>query len=334
MCGIFGIIGRNFNTGTFRSLAIANRDRGNEALGCFSHKGKIFKSAGDPFQVLSTEEFSKFLHDSAKSSWFICGHTRLSTRGSGKNSEYAHPFQYGKYIGIHNGVVYAPTTYAVDSMYLWDELNNCDGNYQKAWEDLGGNWGLAWTDGAFVYLQSHNQTLTICKDDRNVFYFSSDGDHLRAATGIREIHRIDEGETLKFLPNGSVENLEKLVAKKSWYSNGYQSTGCYRGSSYGIDDNDDYELITNERLIGYFDKDLQQMVYQPRADYYRNRYKHQVTTPSNPTTTVRQPLSDEDINRHCEEWETYAGFDDVEDTELEIEDCTGLIVVEGSNDPS
>jgi hypothetical protein len=336
MCGIFGAIGRNFNPHIFRSLAIANRDRGHESFGCFASKDRSFKQAGDPVDIIGTPQFCSFLERMAKGSWFLCGHTRYSTRGSGKVTDNAHPFKYGNYTGVHNGVISsAPMRYTVDSMFIWDQLNDAKGDYQKAWEEMRGNWGLAWTDGKYVYLQTYHQVLSLCVGDDNVYYFSSDADHLRAATGVQDIIKMSDGDTLKFLPNGSLEELTKLKVKEYTYVSthnhhewsGYKHNACGGFSSTSAAD-------ANVRMIGIFNKDTNELEYIPKAQYHERRAKE-----AEKITTAPSDLTDVDLANFCDEWETYMQFEEPEltnnpesDTILEIEDATGLIVVEETND--
>ena len=41
----------------------------------------------------------------------------------------------------------APKSYAVDSQYLFDRLNQCNGDYQEAFQGIDGWWGLSWFNG-------------------------------------------------------------------------------------------------------------------------------------------------------------------------------------------
>jgi hypothetical protein len=106
-------------------------------------------------------------------------------------------------------------------MFLIDMLNKHGGDYQKALGDISGYWGLAWTDMQALFLQTHNNTLALCKVG-DVYYFSSDWKHLRAALGNVEYHGFAEGETMRFsLARGGridVANLPPLVNKAERYA--------------------------------------------------------------------------------------------------------------------
>lgn len=235
MCGIFGAIGKDIDYGAVRTLALANAERGNEAIGFFGSDGKLWKRAQSPIDALMGSKLNKYLSGvEAAGLWHVNGHTRHGTRGSNIR-ENAHPFRYGNVIGSHNGIVAAPTTYAVDSMYLIDSIYKAGGDYQKGIGDVSGYWGLAWYDGAGLFLQAHNNSLAICKVGE-VYYYSSDWKHLRAALGNVEYHAFTEGETMRLSPGAEgrieVANLPALVNKGDWMDWDYRTQGSGYATKY------------------------------------------------------------------------------------------------------
>jgi hypothetical protein len=198
MCGIFGGIGNNLNTGIIRALAIANRERGKQSMGLFDSNGKAIKAGIDPLKALAHAEFSAFVNTADR--WFLAGHTRHATHGK-INDTNAHPFRFGRIIGAHNGIVHTPRdrNYTVDSEYLFDQLNRCDGNYQTAFADIDGYWGLSWFDGSAFYLQAHANEVCIGLADDNNYYYSSDAEHLAACIGTADkICTLSKGKTIRF----------------------------------------------------------------------------------------------------------------------------------------
>jgi hypothetical protein len=191
-----------------RTLLLCNAERGNEATGFFGSDMKIWKRAMSPLNALAGSKLNKYLQR-GNDLWFIAGHTRLGTRGQ-NTRDNAHPFKYGTFIGSHNGIVDAPNSYAVDSMYLIDQLHKSAGDYQKGLGEVGGYWSIAWTDGTSFYLQVHRQSLAIAKIE-GVWYYSSDRAHLKAALGCTEYHEFTEGETLRFTHNA--ETGETVISK-------------------------------------------------------------------------------------------------------------------------
>ena len=200
MCGIFGAIGHNINAGTIRALALVNRERGTDSLGFFSSSGKFVKRAGDPLGCLGDIDFADFIDKSCHKAWFVAGHTRQATYGR-VSSKNAHPFRYGRIIGAHNGCVTFPKdrNYRVDSEYLFDSLSAAGGDYQRALADISGYWGLTWFDGESFYLQSHNNEIALGRDNRGVWYYSSDWTHLEACVRITDhFTLLNNGGTIRF----------------------------------------------------------------------------------------------------------------------------------------
>lgn len=238
MCGIFGGIGR-VDQKAIRALAVANESRGKDSLGFFCSDQSIWKKAGIPTKLLRDKGFQDY-EQKFKDNWFVCGHTRHGTRGAATDKN-AHPFQYGPYIGIHNGIIYqAPNKYDVDSMYLWDLLEEHNGDYQKAWGDLPGWWGLAWTDGKSLMLQAHKQTVAIARVNDAV-YFSSDGSHLEAVLDVKA-EDLTEGETVRFTPDGNFKQLKAIKVKETtWTKGNYGNTSYYSNSAKIGDVIDGYE---------------------------------------------------------------------------------------------
>lgn len=241
MCGLFGAIGNNWNEGIVRGLAWANRERGKDSLGFFDSTGKMMKVACDPKDALCKGNVSNWIHNS--NGWFIAGHTRQATHGK-VNRENAHPFRYGKTIGSHNGMITAPPKYNVDSMYLFDVLNKAKGDYEVAWCDIEGYWGVSWYDGTSFFLQIHNGDLSIAKCG-NVYYYSSNQHHLEACVGSYDkIITLTEGQTLKFdcvdgvltvtdaltLVNNESMYMPAMSGKYSYTRNYASSSGSYKAA--------------------------------------------------------------------------------------------------------
>ncbi len=203
MCGIFGSIGPNINSGIIRALAIANRERGIDSIGLFDNTGKYAKIAQDPLTALRDTVIDGFIERASCKGWFLAGHTRNATHGSVITAN-AHPFRYGSIIGAHNGIVIAPKNrqYPVDSQYLFDRLNQAQGDYQTAFADIDGYWGLQWFDGCNFYLQAHDNQIAIGRADDGNYYYSSDEWHLAACIGRKvKLQVIDKGATIRFSVN-------------------------------------------------------------------------------------------------------------------------------------
>ena len=155
MCGIFGAIGNNINPGIIRALAIANRVRGIHSLGFFNNTGLFVNGAGDPVDCLGLPKIDSFIESSACKGWFVAGHTRHATLW-GRYNPQRPPFPLRSLHRVpqwHCGHL-RNSDYAVDSQYLFDRLNQCNGDYQTAFADIDGYWAPAWFDGESFFLQS------------------------------------------------------------------------------------------------------------------------------------------------------------------------------------
>ena len=218
MCGIFGGIGK-VNPFIFRALALANRERGTDSVG-FWTPANSFRRAGDTLEVLSDTDCIQYITKASKA-WFLAGHTRCATRGAATKRN-AHPFRYGRIVGAHNGIVDAPASYAVDSMYLFDLLNKGQGDY-KVLADVAGYWGLSWFDGQNFWLQAHHNEIAICRLG-STWYYSSDWAHLLACVGKAQDETILEGgATLRFDCKGvykQTKNFQSNVTSKWWAKTG------------------------------------------------------------------------------------------------------------------
>jgi hypothetical protein len=230
MCGIFGGIGTNLNIGIIRALALANRERGTDSYGLFDSNGETIKSAKDPIDCLADSQFDHFTREACWRGWFIAGHTRYATTGRiiAKN---AHPFKFGNIVGSHNGMVEHPRNrgYSVDSEYLFDQLNRHRGDYQAAFADVEGYWGLAWFDGHYFYLQAHGNEIAVAHAADGNIYYSSDPLHLAACIGpTDQLVVLSDGATLRFeAGNPNFEALAdfKSNAKRKWNREATASQG-------------------------------------------------------------------------------------------------------------
>lgn len=237
MCGIFGVIKSSpeaqLDIASFRGLAMVNRLRGKEALGMFDSNERILKRAKDPKDVLATDEATSYLDQAATDSWFVVGHTRYSTRGANidKNS---HPFNYGAVTGSHNGIIDSPSSYTVDSEFIFDQLDKHNGDYQKALQDEWGYWTTSWYDNRTgkLYLQMHDNSCGLVKYN-GCWFFSSDPDHLATALGSRTTIILGNGDTFSFDADGNMVTLPKFSSVMTGSYKKDRRTSGGGGGSYG-----------------------------------------------------------------------------------------------------
>lgn len=203
MCGLAGgiKIGKEpIDVGAIRSLIILNESRGRDSIGLFCYGEHYAKQAVSPTHWLKWHGAKPIMNRYAETGGIFC-HTRGGTRGGAFDCN-AHPFIYGEpgreIILSHNGVVDAPATYAVDSMWMADLLSQHEpGNYHEALKDVKGWFALTWLDrrtGEVFFLNWDAQLAFV--EEGGVLYYSSNPDHLKVALSPKRNPHVtsDEGE--------------------------------------------------------------------------------------------------------------------------------------------
>lgn len=122
MCGLVGIAGKlEFkDEAAMKRLLIFDTIRGLDATGLAAYNAtdksvKIAKIGSHPFDLFDTKRFTEALQ--GHKSWAFIGHNRSATVGK-KNTLNAHPFEFGKIVGAHNGTLDKPS---------WDRLQEAIG---------------------------------------------------------------------------------------------------------------------------------------------------------------------------------------------------------------
>ena len=175
MCGIWGIVTRSkagffeYDLGTVYNMAIAGAVRGSDSLGIMQvdndGRWSYIKKAGNPYELLSLEDWKKALESSKKSGKVIVGHNRYATRGS-VTDENAHPFHHGKITLVHNGTISHGLKYddgiEVDSEQLCIDIDRV--GIKAALENVYGAWALVWHD----YKEN---TLNILRNRERPLYY-------------------------------------------------------------------------------------------------------------------------------------------------------------------
>lgn len=108
MCGITGFIGKSkANPDLLKILMLYNQERGEDSAGMFQNEllSRMMGKASD----------NLLLQYNVEPSEYFIGHTRKASFGSSKNIDNAHPFQFGRIVGAHNGTL--TNTYALEKKY-------------------------------------------------------------------------------------------------------------------------------------------------------------------------------------------------------------------------
>jgi asparagine synthetase B (glutamine-hydrolysing) len=195
MCGIFGWHCAEELTKTQKHktrvlagvLAHTNDNRGGDSWGAYMH-GKVFKGLGDMVGA-GSHVFDRMAH--AK----VClAHTRKATLGT-VNIKNAHPFECGKIVGAHNGIVSNHSELnwkfgrkcEVDSEHIFLNLSE-----DKPFEDIQAWGAIEYVDkeigeeSAFIG-RFNSGELAIAKIEGFGIVWSSEQNHLMSAIGISGI---------------------------------------------------------------------------------------------------------------------------------------------------
>ena len=224
MCGIFGAVG-NYDVSKLKILALFNETRGRDSSGFFN--GTHLLKVAKPVRELLTNEFLKTKHP------FMMGHTRFATTGA-VTDDNSHPFQHGRIIGTHNGVVsnfdelklkYDLKDMQVDSEIIFWGLDKFGVEFLK---EVEAYWGLAWfnqSDTSGLYLSVHSHELAVAHAPK-AFYYASDIKDLERI-GLKPVSLKDD-----HLYRVDVKTLqmkrEKLRGLKSRFAYSYHSyKSCY-----------------------------------------------------------------------------------------------------------
>lgn len=90
-------------------LLVRTEHRGHHATGIaeISEDAEIvFKKAVEATKFVASEPYKQFMEGVSPKVRILLGHTRHATHSNAHQDDAAHPFQMGKIIGAHNGVIY------------------------------------------------------------------------------------------------------------------------------------------------------------------------------------------------------------------------------------
>lgn len=193
-------------------------NRGGHACG-FTNLHSLIKEAveSDLFitdnDVIREEDIKNFI-----------GHTRYATKGSKKEKNNAHPFQFEKVIGVHNGTIFnyeelqkeEDQDFKVDSEFLYYMINKY--GLIKTLPRLEGKLALAYYEKD-KNIDRDDWTLTLYRFDRPLFYgykgetffYGSEKEYLESI-GCVNIKELNENCIYK-VKNGKIKSC-KTVKKK------------------------------------------------------------------------------------------------------------------------
>lgn len=172
MCGIVGVAGNleHKDTDVFRELLHVDYIRGKAATGIGTvapnREIEVFKRACDPTELMMFTRFGTLVTQSKK---MLLGHNRAPTIGQ-NNKFNAHPFEFGKVMGVHNGTLERgclkdleyPNMFDTDSEQLYCHIERH--GIADAIGKVSGAWSLVYYDG------EDNTINFLRNDERPMFY--------------------------------------------------------------------------------------------------------------------------------------------------------------------
>jgi hypothetical protein len=188
MCGICGVYSLNFQSNDlklFKQLLYLNEIRGRDSTGIIrmnkggDRKTDWYKAAIAPSDFLRNPDAQKAMR-SDKVYGYI-GHARAGTIGK-VSEENAHPFDFAKVVGVHNGTVHKmfkhDRDYDTDSEAIYRCIN--DMGLKDALEEFSGKtsaYTLNWVDkeaGTINWISNGRRPIAFCYVyGRNTLLWSS-----------------------------------------------------------------------------------------------------------------------------------------------------------------
>jgi len=192
MCGLTGYTGNSIaSPKIIQAIQLANDSRGGHSSGYYDGK-EFVKCIGKNSKQLIP-------HMKKLNTTIFIGHTRYSTHGE-TTIPNQHPFQYGKVIGAHNGVLqnyievgeeYKCKETEVDSQMIFKVLNKQNNDTSLLGKFSGALATLFEVDGK-LYTYRKGNPLWVGKDKKGGVYFSSLRDVLMN-NKLKDIFQLLEG---------------------------------------------------------------------------------------------------------------------------------------------
>lgn len=201
MCGIVGVAGAvTFKEeGIFKQLLVIDSLRGEDSTGVASvsrmRDVNVVKSVGDPFQLFETRGFTDIMKTNNN---VLIGHNRYATVGR-ISRKTAHPFEFSKVVGVHNGTLknkyslHKGSDFDVDSEALYHHIN--EKGLEDAIDVAEGAYALVWYNkekDTLNFLRNKERPLfTVLTEDKRCLYWASEAWMLEVALARENIKHGD-----------------------------------------------------------------------------------------------------------------------------------------------
>lgn len=153
MCGIVGVVGdiSKKEEDIFRDLLVVDSLRGLDSTGVGGAninlpEVNLVKSVGTPYDLFESVRWKDFFH---RKQHILIGHNRSATTGKVTRGN-AHPFEFDKLFGVHNGTLRNKYQlpdghkYDTDSEALYSNINRL--GIVEGIKPAEGAWSLVWYD--------------------------------------------------------------------------------------------------------------------------------------------------------------------------------------------
>lgn len=196
MCGIVGCAGllNIKHERAFKNMLILDSLRGVDSTGMMSVDRQgiaaTAKAVGNPFNLLESRAFA---HTMQGFHSVLLGHNRYATTGK-VNVRNAHPFEFDRVIGVHNGTLKNKSyldkghSFDVDSEALYHHINKL--GVEDAIKGLDGAWALVWYDqveNELNFLRNKERTLYVSTTKDRALFWASEAWMIEAAASREEL---------------------------------------------------------------------------------------------------------------------------------------------------
>tara|TARA_R110000737_G_scaffold167930_1_gene194513 strand:- start:320 stop:1330 length:1011 start_codon:yes stop_codon:yes gene_type:complete len=234
MCGIVAYIGKDTPINKLMYLMNDNDSRGGHSSGAIIN-GNVYKCLDESSNLLS-------IIDDATTNCFL-GHTRYSTHGE-ITANNSHPYIYGKYAGVHNGVLgnhkenlkeNELKATDVDSKAIYSILEKTDD--LNTLGSHSGTINALWVDmiTGKLHVYRRNNPLFKLRTEEGVIFSSKKEGLLELADEAKQVEEVTPDFLYIYNADGKLDTAQKIevtaiekLDTKAWYEYGNINKDGYK----------------------------------------------------------------------------------------------------------